>query len=237
VQHKDSGIVAELRVRNGDPVEACQHPMILDNTKTKAKLTSIGGLLDEAPAMPARFEAQRHKATEITRPPEFAARAGTGSGCHHGGADKAVYIQTQRHQCKKEQFSPKSDQLTEQVSDLAPQKVSNDKQIALVKGELGDLKERQQQGLVPVSRVMAMDRETANLDGQRGELVANKASVEAHISEVKLQILQVDEEDRWQTVTELRKIEGKVTEYKERKLAAASRLGRMVVKAPITGSI
>jgi len=142
VQHKDSGIIAELRVRNGDRVEACQHPMILDNTETKAKFTTIGGLLDEALAMPARFEAQRHKAAEITRPPEFAARAGTGSGCHHGGADKAVYIQTQRHQCKKEQFSPKSDELTEQVSDLEPQKVSNDKQIALVKGELGDLKDR-----------------------------------------------------------------------------------------------
>jgi len=38
-------------------------------------------------------------------------------------------------------------------------------------------------------------------------------------------------------VTELRKIEGKVTEHKERKLAAASRLERMVIKAPITGSI
>jgi len=84
---------------------------------------------------------------------------------------------------------------------------------------------------------MAMDREIASLDGQRGELVANKASAEAHIAEVKLQILQVDEEDQSQTLTDLREIEGKVAEYKERKLAAASKLERMVIKAPITGNI
>jgi HlyD family secretion protein len=82
-----------------------------------------------------------------------------------------------------------------------------------------------------------MDRETAQLDGERGELVASKASAEARIAEVKLQILQIDEEDLSQTLTDLREIEGKVAELKERKLAVASRLERMVIKAPITGDV
>ena len=54
---------------------------------------------------------------------------------------------------------------------------------------------------------------------------------------MKVQILQIDEEDLSQTLTELRDIEGKVAELKERKLAAASRLERMVIKSPITGDV
>ena len=99
------------------------------------------------------------------------------------------------------------------------------------------MKDLQSKGLVPISRVMAMDRETARLDGERGELVASKASAEARIAEVKVQILQIDEEDLSQTFTDLRDIEGKVAELKERKLAVASRLERMVIKSPITGDV
>ncbi len=98
------------------------------------------------------------------------------------------------------------------------QKSAKEKQLSLISAELTDLKDLQSKGLVPVSRVLAMDRETARLDGERGELVASKASAEARIAEVKLQILQIDEEDLSQTLTDMREIEGKVAEFKERKL-------------------
>jgi len=127
--------------------------------------------------------------------------------------------------------------LTEQIGGLESQRVSKEKQLTLISAELTDLKDLQTKGLVPVSRVMAMDRETARLDGERGELVASKASAEARIAEVRVQILQIDEEDLSQTLTELREIEGKVAELKERRLAIASRLERMVIKSPITGDV
>jgi HlyD family secretion protein len=238
VQHKEGGIVGEIRVKDGDRVEVGQPLVILDNTETKAELAIIGGLLDEALTKRARLEAQRDKATEITFPPEIAARASEADlAAIMAGQTKLFAARLSTINGKKEQLSQQIDQLTEQIGGLDSQKISKDRQLDLINGELKDLKDLQSKGLVPVSRVMAMDRETASLDGQRGELVANKASAEAHIAEVKLQILQVDEEDQSQTLTELRDIEGKVAEYKERKLAAASRLERMVIKAPITGSI
>ena len=238
VQHREGGIVGEIRVKDGDRVEVGQPLVILDNTETRAELAIIGGLLDEALTKRARLEAQRDKATEITFPPEIAARAGEADlAAIMAGQTKLFAARLSAINGKKEQLSQQIDQLTEQIGGLDSQKISKDRQLGLIKGELKDLKDLQSKGLIPVSRVMAMDRETASLDGQRGELVANKASAEAHIAEVKLQILQVDEEDQSQTLTELRDIEGKVAEYKERKLAAASRLERMVIKAPITGSI
>jgi HlyD family secretion protein len=238
VQHKEGGIVGEIRVKDGDRVEMGQALIVLDNTETKSELAIIDGLLDEALAKRARLEAQRDKASTITFPPEVLARAGEpGVAAIMAGQTKLFNARLQAVVGKKDQLTQQIGQLTEQIGGLESQRLSKEKQLTLISAELTDLKDLQSKGLVPISRVMAMDRETARLDGERGELVASKASAEARIAEVKVQILQIDEEDLSQTLTELRDIEGKVAELKERKLAVASRLERMVIKSPITGDV
>lgn len=238
VQHKEGGIVGEIRVKDGDRVEIGQALVVLDNTETKSELAIIDGLLDEALAKRARLEAQRDLSSVIVFPAEILARANEpGVAAIMAGQTKLFNARLQAIAGKKEQLNQQIGQLTEQIGGLESQRVSKEKQLTLISAELTDLKDLQTKGLVPVSRVMAMDRETARLDGERGELVASKASAEARIAEVRVQILQIDEEDLSQTLTELREIEGKVAELKERKLAVASRLERMVIKAPITGDV
>lgn len=238
VQHKEGGIVADIRVKDGDRVEMGQALIILDNTETRSELAIIDGLLDEALAKRARLEAQRDLATMIVFPAEILARANEpGVAAIMAGQTKLFNARLQAIAGKKEQLNQQIGQLTQQIGGLESQRTSKEKQLTLISAELLDLKDLQSKGLVPVSRVMAMDRETARLDGERGELVASKASAEARIAEVRVQILQIDEEDLSQTLTELREIEGKVAEFKERKLAVASRLERMVIKSPITGDV
>jgi HlyD family secretion protein len=238
IQHKEGGIVGDIRVKDGDRVEIGQALVILDNTETKSELTIIDGLLDEALAKRARLEAQRDRASAIIFPAEVIARANEpGVAAIMAGQTKLFNARLQAIIGKKEQLNQQIGQLTEQIGGLESQKVAKEKQLVLISAELTDLKDLQSKGLVPVSRVLAMDRETARLDGERGELVASKASAEARIAEVKVQILQIDEEDLSQTLTDLREIEGKVAELKERKLAIASRLERMVIKSPITGDV
>ncbi len=186
----------------------------------------------------ARLEAQRDRASAIIFPAEVIARADEpGVAAIMAGQTKLFNARLQAIIGKKEQLNQQIGQLTEQIGGLESQKIAKEKQLTLISAELTDLKDLQSKGLVPVSRVLAMDRETARLDGERGELVASKASAEARIAEVKVQILQIDEEDLSQTLTDLREIEGKVAELKERKLAIASRLERMVIKSPITGDV
>ena len=238
VQHKEGGIVGDIRVKDGDRVEIGQALVILDNTETKSELAIIDGLLDEALAKRARLEAQRDRASAIIFPAEVIARANEpGVAAIMAGQTKLFNARLQAIIGKKEQLNQQIGQLTEQIGGLESQKIAKEKQLVLISAELTDLKDLQSKGLVPVSRVLAMDRETARLDGERGELVASKASAEARIAEVKVQILQIDEEDLSQTLTDLREIEGKVAELKERKLAIASRLERMVIKSPITGDV
>jgi HlyD family secretion protein len=238
VQHKDGGIVKDILVRDGDRVEAGQPLVILDNTETKAELGIMSALLDEALAKRARLEAQRDKLGNIEYPQELMDRANEPALAGIiAGQNKLFAARLEAITGKKNQLKQQIDQLNEQISGLVSQKASKEKQLGFIASEVKDLRDLAKKGLVPTSRVMSMDRESARLDGERGELQASRASAEAKIAEVKVQILQIDEEDLAQTLTELRDVEGKVAELRERRLSSSARLDRMVIKSPITGSV
>ena len=236
IQHMEGGIVRKILVKDGDRVEAGIDLVILDDTDTKAELGIVESLLTENIAKRARLEAQRDNTTAIEFPIELNAREPEVARIMQG-QKRLFESRLAAINGKLEQLNQQIDQITEQVSGLEAQITAKERQIALIKDELIDLKGLQKKGLVANSRILAMEREQANLEGGRGELIASKASAAAKIGEVKLQVLQVSEEDRAQSLSDLREAEGKIAEYRERKLAAAARLGRMSIKAPITGDI
>ena len=57
--------------------------------------------------------------------------------------------------------------------------------------------------LIPFTRVTSLKRDAARLDGERGQLVASKASTGGKIAEVELQIIQVDDDARSKVAEEL----------------------------------
>ena len=236
IQHMEGGIVRKILVKDGDRVEAGIDLVILDDTDTKAELGIVESLLTENIAKRARLEAQRDNTTAIEFPIELNASEPEVARIMQG-QKRLFESRLAAINGKLEQLNQQIDQITEQVSGLEAQITAKERQIALIKDELIDLKGLQKKGLVANSRILAMEREQANLEGGRGELIASKASAAAKIGEVKLQVLQVSEEDRAQSLSDLREAEGKIAEYRERKLAAAARLGRMSIKAPITGDI
>ncbi|VAV97415.1 hypothetical protein MNBD_ALPHA08-1087, partial [hydrothermal vent metagenome] len=63
VQHLEGGIVAKLRVRNGDYVKAGEILIRLDDTDTKAGLEIVNTQLYELLARKARLEAERDQAS------------------------------------------------------------------------------------------------------------------------------------------------------------------------------
>ncbi|HLA01530.1 MAG TPA: biotin/lipoyl-binding protein, partial [Aestuariivirga sp.] len=115
VQHKEGGIVGEIRVKDGDRVENGQALVILDNTETKSELAIIDGLLDEALAKRARLEAQRDRSPVITFPADIVARASEPAlAAIMAGQTKLFDARLQATLGKKEQLNQQVGQLTEQ---------------------------------------------------------------------------------------------------------------------------
>ncbi len=238
VQHRDGGIVQKILVRDGERVTLGQDMVILDPTETRAELAIVDGLLDELTIKRLRLEAQRDGLTSLILPSDIEARANDPkvSGII-SGQRKFLQAINESAASKRNQLNEQISQLTEQMLGIDAQNDSKNRQLSIIAGELTNLRKLQKQGLVPLNRVLTMEREVASIEGQSGELLASKAGAQSKIGEVKLQILQVDEDIRTQALNDLRDVEGKITELQERRISANTRMGRMVVKAPITGTI
>jgi HlyD family secretion protein len=238
VQHKEGGIVSRIMVKDGDRVTEGQDLIVLDPTDAKTELAITVALLDELLVKKARLEAQRDGTSGISLPQELTVRSGEAQLAQIiAGQAKLLSSTLESVDSKAKQLRQQIAQLKEQISGLDAQLASNKNQTTLIVEELGNLKKLQSSGLVPNSRVLAVEREAAQLEGQWGELTANKAAANSQIGEVELRLLQLDEDLRTEVLTELRETESKIAELNERRVALSSRLARTAIKAPITGTI
>jgi HlyD family secretion protein len=238
IQHKDGGIVAAINVKDGDLVQAGQVLVLLNDTEVKSELAITEALLVELKTKRARLEAQRDGAASIDFPPEILARANEPDVARVlKGQQKLFDSRRSALSEKQNQLREQIGQLNQQIIGLAAQQESKEKQIALIVDELDRLVKLQKQGLVPTSRVLEMQRARAQLDGERGQMIASRAQVLGKIGEVKVVMIQTDEEDRSEVLTDLRDAEGRIAEMSEKNITARSRLERASIKAPIDGTI
>lgn len=238
VQHKDGGIVREILVKDGDRVSSGQTVVVLDNSDVKAEYSIMSSLLNEALAKRARLEAERDGAPAINYPAELLAQKDDPVlQSVMTGQDKILSTRQQALNGRIEQMNKQVGQLQEQIQGLDSQRGSKEKQLKYIGDELTGLRALAKKGLVPNTRISALEREEARLEGERGELAASRASAEAKIAEVRLQMLQVRDEYLNQALSELRDVEGRIAEVSERRQAASAKLGRLEVKAPDNGTI
>ncbi len=238
VQSKDGGIVRKILVRDGERVTAGQDVIVLDDTETKSELGIIQALLIEELAKKARLEASRDGQPAITFPPELEGRRNDPEVAKVlVGQEKLHAARIASVKGKIEQLNQQMGQISEQIEGINAQIASKERQIGLIGEELANLRDLLSKGLMQASRVKAMEREQARLEGERGELIGSRAAANSKSGEIKLQILQIGEDVLSQTLLDLREADGRIAELSERRVASQSRLDRMVIKAPITGSV
>lgn len=238
VQHREGGNVLRILVRDGDAVAEGQELVLLDPTEIKAEFGIVNSQLNELLIKRARLSAQRDGDESFALPVALQANASDPDVTDILNGQRHLLLSTlQTATSKKGQLKEQLGQLSDQIDGVKAQIISNKKQFVLITSELINLRSLQTQGLVPTSRVSTMEREAARLEGEAGQYTSSKAAAEAKMGEIKLQIIQVDEELRNAALTELRDVETKIDEMEQRKVSATSRLSRMAIKAPIAGTI
>jgi HlyD family secretion protein len=239
VQHQTGGIVGELNVRDGDHVMVGDVVVRLDATQTKANLAVITRGLDEFDARQARLEAEKANGESIIFPDSLLAREADDADTAHllDGERKLFGLRLEARTGQKAQLHERVSQLREEVGGLVEQIDAKTQEIALIQEELTGVLDLWQKKLVPFTRVTSLKRDAARLDGERGQLIASKASTGGKISETELQIIQVDEDARSKVAEELSEVRGKIAELSERKIAAEDQLKHVDIRAPQTGKI
>lgn len=237
VQHLEGGIVSEILVKNADIVAAGDPLLRLDPTETNVNLQIVQGQIAELNALRARLKAELQRAAELPMPGKIATDATI--DVREIWQDQAKLLKSRREARlgKEQQLAERIQQMEQVVVGLDAQRVSLDQQLALIKDELDGLLILDRQNLVPKSKLAAVQREAARLDGQRGQHLSEIARTKVQITETRLQIVEYQQQTETEIVQELRDTEAKLAEVREKETAMASRVKRLTLLAPIGGIV
>jgi HlyD family secretion protein len=205
---------------------------------TRANLQILTKQLDELGARQARLEAERDGASTPAVPDEFAGRLKDPAVAKLLGAERTLFeARRSSRESQKEQLKRRVAQLRDEIVGVRAQQAAKVREASFIAEELKGVRDLYAKNLVQLTRLSALEREAASLEGQRGQLVASVAQTEGKIAETELQILQVDEQARAEVMKELREVQAKIAELGERRIAAEDQLKRVDIRAPSSGYV
>jgi len=238
VQHPTGGVVGELRVRDGDKVKAGDIVVRLDETITQANLAIVVKSLNELQARLARLEAERDNIDKIVFPGELLGRGADADVARTLAGEKNLFeFRRSARAGQKAQLRERIAQLKEEIQGLSGQTAAKKREIELIGQELEGVRDLWRKNLVQIQRVTALERDAVRLGGELGQLMAAIAQAKGKISEIELQILQIDQDLRSEVAKDLREAQGKIAELVERKVAAEDQLKRIDIRAPQDGMV
>jgi HlyD family secretion protein len=238
VQHPTGGVVGELRAHDGDVVKAGDIVVRLDDTVTKASLAIVTKNLDALLARSARLEAEQRGLDGIVFPQDLLERTNDPDVYNLMKSEiKLFEVRVNGRAGQKAQLRERITQLNEEIAGLVAQEKAKDQEIALVEKELDGVRQLYDQHLVQISRLTALERDAARLNGERAQYVASRAQAKGKIAETELQVIQVDKDVISEVSKDLRETKDKIGEFIERKVTAEDQLRRIDIRAPQDGVV
>lgn len=239
VQHPQGGVVGELLVRDGTRVNAGDVVLRLDDTILRSELAIIMAQLNEIRARKGRLTAERDEASEIEFGSEILALAAKDEDIASLIEGQKRLFQTRLIALEQEtkQLENQIEQTREQIKGGFAQLVASQGQAELIISELKDAQTLFEKGLAQASRVSALRREEARLNGAIGQYTAGVAQLKGDIARLNIEILRLQTQRREEAISTLRDLQFQENELVERALSARDTLSKMAVRTPVSGVI
>lgn len=230
VQHLEGGIVDRILVREGDRVTAGQVLVRLDTTQAESALTQYAGQLDAQRALAARLAAERDGLAQVAFPDRLPAAVADGQR-------RIFHTRKAMLEDQRAILARRIDQLAAQIDGDRRQLTALGRQRALIEDELDGALTLLGQGLIQRTRVLALQREAAALDGRMGELESAVAAKHQAIGETQLSMVSLDSVRADEVARELRDVETRIAELEQRVRANRDVLARQDIVAPVAGQV
>ncbi|TIM26424.1 MAG: HlyD family type I secretion periplasmic adaptor subunit [Mesorhizobium sp.] len=237
VQHLEGGIVDRLFVREGDLVEAGDVVIGLDDTQSRARLNLLNGRLVNRLALSSRLRAERDGADTVSFPASLTRSPSVSTG-------DALRVQTQVFEARRLSIEGQTailtkriEQTLEEITGIEQLVEAQDRLIAMLAQEVGDLEALFEKGLTTRERYMVLRRRQAELEGERSIQVASIARARKAVSELEQQIADISTTRLNQAVDQLSQVEEELLELQQQIRSAEDILGRVDIRAPVSGTV
>ncbi|MET3896085.1 HlyD family secretion protein [Devosia sp. UYZn731] len=238
IQHQEGGIVKAFYVKNEDVVTEGQLLARLDDTAISADLGTLETQLREALVRDARLSAEIVNAQTFALPSDLAAFSDDPEVLQLMQTEQQVLAARGAARTGRiAQLAEQVNQLEQQIDGTTIQQAAVDRQLEILGGEIAKLSTLYEGQLVESSRVSALDKQQADLDGVRGRLIAGVAELRASIAERNLQITQLTDDALSTALDQLQETRRSIAAIKQQKRATLDRLQRTYIRAPQSGVI
>lgn len=239
LQHLEGGIVAEILVDEGTKVQAGDVVLRLDATQSRIRLELLEGQLQAAEARAARLAAERDELARIDYPDWLRERAARDAETANmlAGQDRIFAARQQQLANRKAILEQRVRQLDEEILGLRAEIRTQDRSLKLIEKETVAVRSMVAKGVEPETRLMAIERDAAMLEGARARNRAAIARAEQRIGETRLQVDDLRAGHLTEIVGELREVEDEIADIRDRMAAAEDVLRRTEVIAPVSGVV
>ncbi len=238
IQHREGGIVSQLEVKEGDVVQAGAVLLRLKDAGAEAQLSSLITQRDAKMAEQARLTAERDGATTIDFPPALVERSGDAK------VMEAITRESDRFAERAKSLTSQTDILSARIAELSAQHQQHElmgqskkREAALLRDELIGLRALEAKGYYPKNRLRASERDLARIEGEGFSDSAGTTQVDKEIGEAKLQILQAQQKFREEAVSDVARVENELNDNAQKLVAARDAVERLVVVAPVAGTV
>lgn len=239
IQHPDGGLVAAVNAKEGQVVAAGTPILTLDGTELSAQRALDLRDLAETLSHLDRLKAEMIGASQVSYQPDLLAMAGDVAGLEQLVAEETILFEARRatlHQSIA-QLTERIRQAKAEIDGRSRQLDASRRQIALIHEELAGQEDLLAKGLTLKTRVLALRREAAQLDGQIGEYEAAIAAARSSIASFVVERLRIEAEFREKAQGELRSLQPKEAELREKLRVIDAKTHRLVLRAPMAGAV
>jgi HlyD family type I secretion membrane fusion protein len=238
VQDYEGGIVRAILVHEGDHVVSGQELVQFNPTQANAALESARNELFSLLAKADRLTAERDNRGSVSFSPEVLAQQGSPV------VARAMLDETEQFRQRRATLAAQTAVLESrigeyrtQIQGIELQRVAMQQQVALLDDELTGVTDLYQKDLVPKPRLLELQRSRAELEGQIGGAVSDKARAEESIGETELQINQLHQQFYQDVGKELSDVQTQSADYRQRYAVAQDAAKRVSVYAPVSGMV
>lgn len=209
VQHRDGGIVSSISVKEGDRVRQGQVLIELGSPELVAQEQALLSQVVDLQMQRERLTAERTGSGSLRRPAEWATMTPEDQTIANAAFE--------RHQREAQtgSWSPFDARIVGYRGEIA----SINRQERLLSEELSGMRELANEQLVPMTRVRALERGLAELQGRRAELTSIIASTQ---------------QERYE---DLRQVDARLAELTPQLAGARERLELTRLRAPVDGAV
>ncbi len=238
IQHLEGGIVREIYVREADEVKAGQKLIALEATATDASVQAVEARLFELLGTEARLLAERDNRSALTLRSAYSDLSS--SPRMASILKEQLGLKSARSSNRITQVTildKQIDQLSARIKGMRDESASKDSQITLLDAELKKLETLNAKLGGQDMRILALQRESSRIGGERDSLKSQIAATQVQIGEARSEIARLDQAFREEVLTELRSVQTQIGELTQERTASLDRQRRLEIIAPRSGRV